>query len=294
MHCVYLPFEEHQLRGHFMEVKGDPTTDPERHLAYYRKSIERWRAHQGLPAPAPREVKRARQIEKDERFCVVAALMALFHSADPRAAFSALLDRSKLHAPGPHGTWKHALNGRLHLWFEVVLGSPLAYREHLKSRLDERTPIPYVREAAAKARLRLEGATHVDALVSTKTTTFLFCSRQRCSPTARPPSRMTSWATNWHETSTSCLTDRTTCLHRSASAIPPSAASCDEAIRAWGHDHAGTRRRATQSALASCRTAGTSQTTASGGSVTSAEASCPCHGIGSASMPLGSPTLEPP
>ena len=165
MHDVYLPFDERQLRRHFMEVKGDPATDPERHLAYYRKSIEKWRALQELETPASNEVKRARQIEKDERFWVVAALMALFHSTDPRTAFSALLDRSQLHAPGPHDTWEHALDGRLHLWFEVVLGSPLAYREHLKSRLDERTPIPYVREAAAKARLRLEGATHVDALL---------------------------------------------------------------------------------------------------------------------------------
>jgi hypothetical protein len=68
MHPVYLPFEEHKLRGHFIEVKGEPTSDPERHLAYYRHSIERWRAHQDVPAPAPRDVRRARQIEKDERF----------------------------------------------------------------------------------------------------------------------------------------------------------------------------------------------------------------------------------
>ena len=39
---------------------------------------------------------------------------------------------------------------------------------------------------------------------------------------------------------------------------------------------------------------GTSHMTASGGRVTSAEASCPCHGIGSASMALGVPRLEPP
>ena len=70
---------------------------------------------------------------------------------------------------------------------------------------------------------------------------------------------------------------------------------CDEAARrAWGHDHVGHRRRASQSALACCQTAGTSQTTASGGSITSAEAACPCHGIGSASMPLGFPAFEPP
>jgi hypothetical protein len=74
---------------------------------------------------------------------VAAALMSLFHSTIPRAAFSALLDRSELHAPGPHDTWEHALDGRIHLWFEVVLGSPQAYHEYLEPRLDERTPIAY-------------------------------------------------------------------------------------------------------------------------------------------------------
>src|ERR1039458_8386272 len=69
---------------------------------------------------------------------------------------------------------------------------------------------------------------------------------------------------------------------------------CDEAIRVWGHDHAGPRRQATESALGCCGAAEASRTTASGGSVTSAEAACPCHGIGSASMRLGVAALEPP
>jgi hypothetical protein len=165
MHPVYLPFSEGQLRCHFVHVAGDPHADPERHLAYYRESISRVVAHLDRAASTPAEVRRARQIEKDERFWVVASLMALYHSSNRRRAFSELLRRGQLNRPPAHATWDDALDGRLHLWFEVGLTSPRAYREYLKSRLDERTPIPYAREAATKAGLRLEGATQVDALL---------------------------------------------------------------------------------------------------------------------------------
>lgn len=121
MHPVYLPFLEAQLRGHFVEIAGDASADPERHLAYYRQSIKRVVANLDQPALTPAEVRRARQIEKDERFWVVASLMALYHSSDRRSAFSELLTRAGLKPPAVHATWDDALDGDLHLWFEVSL-----------------------------------------------------------------------------------------------------------------------------------------------------------------------------
>jgi hypothetical protein len=165
MHPVYLPFEEDELLVHFFAVAGDPRADPHRHLPYYRQSIERAAAHLDLPSPTPVDVRRARQIERDERFWVVASLMALYHGGNREAAFSQLLESAGLGPPAEHGSWMDALHGDLQLAFEVGLSSPRTYREYLHSRLDERTPIPYAREAAEKAGLRLEGATQVDAVL---------------------------------------------------------------------------------------------------------------------------------
>jgi hypothetical protein len=166
LHETYLPFTEDQLRLHFAAVAGDPRADPDRHVAYYRQSLNRLRdLDRGSRAADARTVKRARQIEKDERFWVVAALMALFHGGRRQSAFASLLDRAGLGAPGDFTEWTAALRGELALFFEVGLNSPRVYREYLSRNLDERAPIPYVREAAGRAKLRLEGATQVDALL---------------------------------------------------------------------------------------------------------------------------------
>jgi hypothetical protein len=163
---TYLPFTEKQLRSHFAPVAGEQRSDPDRHLAYYKAAIERLAAHQqALGRSSPGDIKRARQIEKDERVWIVSALMALYHDQDPAAAFGHLLVAANLAPPGGHEVWQAALRGELHLFFEVGLNSPRAYREYLSARLDERTPIPYVREAAGRVGLRLEGATQVDAVL---------------------------------------------------------------------------------------------------------------------------------
>jgi hypothetical protein len=166
LHETYLPFTEDQLRLHFAPVVGDPRADPDRHLSYYLKSLDRLREHELGQSPVdPQTVRRARQIEKNERFWVVAALMTLFHGSNRRDSFASLLDRAGLQAPGAFSEWGSALSGELSLFFEVGLNSPQAYREHLSQHLGDRAPIPYVREAADRARLRLEGATHVDAIL---------------------------------------------------------------------------------------------------------------------------------
>jgi len=70
-------------------------------------------------------------------------------------------------------------------------------------------------------------------------------------------------------------------------AAPPGVRGGDPGVEAYG-------QRYSVGAQALSDELGMSQITPSGGSITSAEASCPCHGIGSALMPLGFATFEPP
>jgi hypothetical protein len=70
-------------------------------------------------------------------------------------------------------SWEQALGDEQYLYFEANLPSPPAYREWLAQYLNERMlPIPYVRKRAAKAALRLEGATKVDAILIAPDTGF--------------------------------------------------------------------------------------------------------------------------
>ena len=177
LHPVYLPFSEEQLLRHFAPVGGRVGPDEaERHLTYYRESLRRLAEFETGPPPAAKDaravVRRARQIEKDERFWVAAALMGVFHAGDRIARLAELLGRALGPAPPLDGldSWEAALDGRLHLFFEVSLPSPPAYRAWLRDHLAERAMIPYVREAAAGSRL--EGATHVDALLLAEDTGF--------------------------------------------------------------------------------------------------------------------------
>jgi hypothetical protein len=53
----------------------------------------------------------------------------------------------------------------LELFFEVNLPSPPGYRAWLRDHLNERVPIPYLREKAEASGSRLEGATKADAML---------------------------------------------------------------------------------------------------------------------------------
>ncbi len=169
LHATYLPFTSDQLRDHFAPVAGKAVDD--RHLRYFTDSLLRLADHQEAVAegkPTPSEVRIGRQLEKDERFWVVSALMSLYHQPQGEAAraqaFGDLLQLANLQPPEAFSDWVSALEGSLELYFEVNLPSPTGYRNWLKKHLDERVLIPYVREAADKAS-RLEGATKADAML---------------------------------------------------------------------------------------------------------------------------------
>lgn len=179
IHPIYLPFTEQQLLGHFAPVAGRIGPEKaQRHLTYYRESVQRLAAFERCPRPTGKDARtltrRARQIEKDERFWVVAALMGVFHARDRVGCLAALLTDALGPVPPVEGlaTWHDALAGELHLFFEVNLPSPPTYRRWLRDRIADRALIPYVRDAASDAGERLEGPTHVDAMLLSETTGF--------------------------------------------------------------------------------------------------------------------------
>jgi hypothetical protein len=170
LHPVYLPFAADQLREHFAPVNGPGEED--RHLRYYQASVEEARKHdeliRGGDKQTPAQTRLGRQMEKDERFWVAAALMSLYHAdggAGRAELFARLLERAGLRPPPGVPQWQDALAGALHLFFEVNLPSPGRYRAWLRDHLDERTLVPYLRRQAEKPRARLEGATKADAML---------------------------------------------------------------------------------------------------------------------------------
>ncbi len=170
LHPTYLPFTADQLKAHFAPVLADGELD--RHLRYYRASTQQAKMHadrmSGGTKPTPAQVRLGRQIEKDERFWVATALMSLYHEdggVSRGQLFSRLLDKGGLRPPAPFARWEEALSGQLELYFEVNRPSPPSYQLWLRDHLDERAPIPYLRERAEAAGTRLEGATKADAVL---------------------------------------------------------------------------------------------------------------------------------
>ena len=169
LHPTYLPFTSEMLLEHFAPVTGKAPDD--RHLHYFQDSLLRLADHLALAEkgePTHPQIRIGRQLEKDERFWTVTALMSLYHRPQGEGAqaraFAVLLQLAHLRPPDDFADWASALGGNLKLYFEVNLPSPPGYGKWLASHLEERVLIPYVREAADKAT-RLEGTTKADAML---------------------------------------------------------------------------------------------------------------------------------
>lgn len=174
IHDAYLPFSKEQLREHYAG-DGDKGTR------------ERWLKEYTNPAGLHKEycarnpdrkgyrvdnMRRPLQIEKDERFWVASSFMALFHHERKKELFIDLFDQSFIEMPKLDGlaTWEQCLDGRLSLFFEANLHASRSYQEWL-SRREERRIIPYIRDAAV-GKKKLEGPTHVDALLINESNGF--------------------------------------------------------------------------------------------------------------------------
>jgi hypothetical protein len=162
---TYLPFTDDDLKKHFLK-------DADGHLAYYRKSAERYHrflsenpALAGIPLS---KSKFARQIEKDERFWVATAMKKLYDSPFRQRALIQLLSKTYGDRPPLNSifSWDECISGNLQLYFEVTLPSPPSYVSWLRENIDTRELIPYVLDAAKRDNARtLEGPTHVDSVL---------------------------------------------------------------------------------------------------------------------------------
>jgi hypothetical protein len=169
LHDTYLPFPPDVLRRHFA-LSGRPG-GPD-HLRYYRASLARAAEHTARIAvghrPTDAEIRAGRQIEKDERFWVVSALLGLYYAGDgaERAdRFGRLLTAAGIEPADGSASWRIALGDDLRLYFEVALPAPASYKTWLRDHLSERAPIPYTREASRRPGVRLEGQTWADAML---------------------------------------------------------------------------------------------------------------------------------
>lgn len=183
LHRVYLPFTKEQVREHFAPVVAG-TASADHHLGYYVKSAQAANDWAGLPLSGrPAEVAKARthglQIQKDERFWVMTALMSIFHAPGRVPALAEMLRRCLGEAPPVQGlaTWEEALGDpqELRLYFEVSLPTPKAYRQYLADRLPQRVLVPHVLKSAARTAATgraLEGTTKVDAVLIAPSTGF--------------------------------------------------------------------------------------------------------------------------
>ena len=215
LHDVYLPFTEAQLREHFAPVGADKTS-AERHLDYYRKSVQAardWASSQpsGTPAERAQAKRRGLQVQKDERFWVVTALMSVFHAPDRVGALAALLRRCFRDVPPLDGlaTWEQALGdaGRLRLFFEVSLPTSPEYRQELSRQLEQRVLIPHVLASARKAAAAghaLEGPPRWTPCLSRQRPGLPSCLRRKCLPMPHAASGSMCCATSLPATSTSC------------------------------------------------------------------------------------------
>ena len=161
--ATYLPFTAEQLADHF-------TGNTAGHVAYFERSARRRRAHLGPDGSLPSlaRSRRPRQMEKDERFWTVAALKGAFDRPDRTEIFVRMLSSAFGTVPPlkPLESWEECLHGDvLHLYFEAQIPSPPSYVRWLRENLADRHLIPHVLDAAGATTRRLEGATHVDALL---------------------------------------------------------------------------------------------------------------------------------
>ena len=174
---IYLPFSAEQLRRHFAPTRRCSADERvAQHVRYYLTSAERYRRfqvdHVDRRGIALAEAKRPCQIEKDERFWIVTALMNYFYRDERTERLGALMRLCFSETPplADFSSWNECLSGDLHLFFEANLPSPPGYKHWLGENLDQRHIIPYVVDAGRRpgtddTRKRLEGPTHVDAIL---------------------------------------------------------------------------------------------------------------------------------
>jgi len=171
LHPTYLPFTADQLKNHFarINVGGQCVPACEQHLVYYKTSLENYAkcpAHEDRKGQSLSLLRTPCQVEKDERFWTVVALMTIFYSENRLAELTGLFQRAYGAVPpcAGIGSWRDCFDGALRLYFETNLPSPPSYKEWLRDNLGDRQIVPYILDSA-EGKQNLEGPTHADALL---------------------------------------------------------------------------------------------------------------------------------
>jgi hypothetical protein len=176
LHDVYLTFTEDQLRGHFAAV-GTANWTPDQHLNYFKTSVDAYKDYlaqnPNRKGQSIEKMRRACQIEKDERFWTASCLMNVFHSQSRVRQFVDLFRKAFGNEPPFAGstTWETCFGENLHLFFEPNLPSPQVYKKWLRQNLSRQQFIPYVLDSDNGTK-NLEGATNVDAMLINDSTGF--------------------------------------------------------------------------------------------------------------------------
>ncbi len=111
------------------------------------------------------DMQKPLQIEKDERFRVASSLMSIYHGERRKERFIELFKRAFKGMPklDKITSWDQCFDGKLSLFLETSLPASKSYQQWLCGK-EERMIIPYIRDAAWQ-KVKLEGPTHVDALL---------------------------------------------------------------------------------------------------------------------------------
>ena len=176
MQDKYLPFSKEELLLHFAPV-GKEREPNIKQLEYYSKSIERYEKYKeenkNILGKSLREIKGPCQIQKDERFWTVNALMNIYHNKNRVNDLCMLFEKAfgkKVPISIEIDSWEECLNSdNLKLYFEVDLPSPPSYKNNLCSlykedKIQEHQIIPFIIASAHDKKI-LEGSTQVDALI---------------------------------------------------------------------------------------------------------------------------------
>lgn len=180
IHPEYLPYAPTELAEHMPPVGVMREERADGWLRHFVESAENERRFRS-EHPDPRglsatQVRRALQVDKDERFWIAAAIMRLARPDDASERLATVLSSVYGEIPPVGTSWESLLDGTIHLYLEAALPSPPAYKAWLADNVD-RHPVRYVRSAARKRgsdgiRPNLEARTNVDALVVVPETGF--------------------------------------------------------------------------------------------------------------------------
>lgn len=182
LHHKYLPFDRATMLRHFATV-GTDTRSADKKLEYYTeklKILSDWEAGL-LPGATSKERAKSKrqgmQIEKNERFWIVTALLSVFYDGQDRSKLTDILRSCLGEDPPIDGIseWGEALGSEQFLYFEVSLPTPASFQPVAARRIDERVIITNKRETAKELSNKgrnLEGKSVIDALLISPETGF--------------------------------------------------------------------------------------------------------------------------